>query len=454
VSPGDRSGALNDCANELKRRGQRAEAEALYREALRVDPTAPHPPYNLAKMLREDGAVGEAIAILEELLASWPDHCRARHDLGVCFEELGRFDEAVLQYQRVLEIVPGHAKAIANLLTLPAFEPDAALVALAHARLNDDDCTSDDRARLHCGLGKMFDRRSEFDRAFEQFALSNAAQAAGRTPFDPRALAVAVTRLIDAFDAECLRQPRSGSSPSRMPVLVVGLPRSGTSLVEQILASHSEVFGAGELRELPCIAEEMGAAYPGDASRMGPELLQRHATAYLRALSRRAPPGARRIVDKLPGNVTRLGLARLMFPNATLIHCRRHPLDVALSCYIERFAGPGLFGTDLAGIAHCIVQHDRLLTHWRAVLAGSLHECEYAELVTDQRNGTVALLAACGLEWQEQCMSFERTPRAVATPSRWQVRQPPYVSSISRWKNYRRQLEPAIRILEVAGLPF
>jgi hypothetical protein len=454
LSPGELSGALNDRANELKRRGRRAEAERLYRDALRADPDAPHPPYNLAKMLREDGAVGKAVAILERLLASWPDHFRARHDLGVCFEELGRFDEAVLEYQRVLEIVPGHAKAIANLLAIPALEPDAGLVALAQARLQASDCSAEDRARLHCALGKSFDRRGEFDQAFEQFMLSNASQAAGRAPFDPRALAADVSRLIAVFDAECLRQPRSGSSPSRVPILVVGLPRSGTSLVEQILATHSGVFGAGELRELPRIATEMEAGYPDAAPRMGPAALRRHAATYLQALSLRAPASARRIVDKLPGNFTRLGLARLLFPNAAFIHCRRHPLDVALSCYIERFAGHAPFGTDLVAIAHCIVQHDRLLAHWRTALTGSLHECEYAALVTEQRTATAGLLAACGLEWQERCLEFERTPRSVATPSRWQVRQPLYASSVSRWKNYSRQLEPVSRILESAGLPF
>jgi hypothetical protein len=250
--------------------------------------------------------------------------------------------------------------------------------------------------------------------------------------------------IISRFDVSHFRAVRGAGHPSERPIFIVGMPRSGTTLVEQILASHSMVFGAGELGEIPRIAADLSSFEAGG--------ILAAAQRYLDSLGRIAPTEAQRVTDKLPVNYRHLGVIATLFPNARIVHCRRDPRDIALSCFIEMFNIRDLDFTDLEGIAHAIVEEARLMQHWRTVLPVSIFELDYAQLVMHLEIESRRLVEYCGLPWEDHCLSFHRTERNIDTPSRWQVRQPIYSSSAGRWRNYAHQLQSAISILDSYGL--
>jgi tetratricopeptide (TPR) repeat protein len=399
-------------------------------------------PIARARHLHRSGAVSEACEIYREVLAREPRNARAHHLLGLCLEELGQFEPAVSHYRAALNAQPGHARALGALLAMPGFRAEDALVLKAQRLLGQPTLEAGPRAKLHFGLGKHLERAGDFDAAFGHFVAGNAAQRPALPPFDPRALVASVDSLASRFDAGHFRAVAGAGHPSDRPVFVVGMPRSGTTLVEQILASHPAVFGAGELTLMMELSSE---PFPRDVEAITP-----CAQRYLARLDVIAP-AASRVVDKNPLNFAQLGMIATLFPRAKIIHCRRHPLDVALSCYAEPLKGLG-FASDLADIGEFIVQKERLMEHWRRVLPSPMHELDYERFVVDQEAGTRALVAHCGLEWNDACLGFFRTERHVNTPSRWQVRQPIFASSVGRWHPYRRYLQPVVDALERAGL--
>jgi hypothetical protein len=231
-------------------------------------------------------------------------------------------------------------------------------------------------------------------------------------------------------------------------VFIVGMPRSGTTLTEQILASHPAIFGAGELQSIPDIARSMKPDYPQRMLRMNAAEIGGLAQRYLAAIEALAPPEALRVTDKLPVNFTHLGVIATLFPNARVIHCRRDPLDSGLSCFIELFRLSRDFTTDVESIGRYYLQYERLMAHWRKVLPLPVYEQRYEKLIADQEAGSRALVAHCGLPWDDACLNFQGAERTVMTPSRWQVRQPIYSSSIGRWRNYERHMAPMAHLLE------
>lgn len=434
-------------------------------------PRAPQPErsqaYERAIAAQRSGRTREAIALSSEALAADSSLFKAQHLLGLCHEELGEFELAITHYREALRIKPDHARSLANLIALPTFEAPPELLGQAQTMLENAALEPMGRAKLHHALGKLHERRGEHDAAFAHFARSNAAQRTMLPPFDRASLAATVDMIIATFDAPLFAALRDAGNPSRRPIFVVGLPRSGTTLVEQILASHPDAFGAGELLAMTDIAKEAllrmrssgehaatprreTAATESFVTGLDSATVQRLAQAYLSKLDALASPGASRVVDKLPFNFAHLGLIAILFPRAAIVHCQRNVLDVALSCYIETFRQLA-WTMDLGDIGFYIAQKERLMEHWRRVLPSPIHEVDYSRLIDEQESETRALLTHCGLEWNEACLEFFRTERHVNTPSRWQVRQPIYGSSRERWRRYRRHLDPLLATLP-AGL--
>lgn len=441
--------SLNNLANMLKSRGALREAADHYRRALQVAPHSAMSLYNLGNTLKEAGEYDEALQMFERALVCDADHLPSHLNLAVLLEQKGRFDQAIDHYESVLRIRPDHPKALANLIALVA-EPDAELVEAAERRLAATDLDSDDRIKLHHGVGKHYDRQKDFDRAFGQFAATNALLKRRKAPFDPQQVIDYFDRIIETFPASCFAQLQENRCESQRPVFIVGMPRSGTTLTEQILASHPAAFGAGELQDIPDIVKAMNPRYPEGLGSMTPATLDGLAQQYLAALSRHAGD-AIRITDKLPVNFMYLGLIATLFPQARIIHCRRDPLDIGLSCFIERFDLSHDFTTDLENFGHYFIQYDRLMRHWRNVLPLTLYEQRYESLVADQETGTRALVEYCGLPWDDACLTFQKADRAVLTPSRWQVRQPIYRNSVGRWRNYAQHMEPLRQLLAAHG---
>lgn len=434
---------VNNLGNVMRQTGRIEEAMQLYRSAITIDSGCREGHYNLGKVLRDRRAFGDALQSFRRAVDLDATNYRFQYELALCLEELGDFVAATAHYQAALRTNPQHARSMGNLLALQPFTPDDEFITHAIKMAESEGTNSEARSKLHQGIGKYFDRASDYGRAFAHFAASNALQ---RARSKPAIQGAAAKRLAAAarFDAKHFSSVRELGHPTGRPLFIVGMPRSGTTLIEQVLASHPDVFGAGELMEMPRIAAAMAGPHPPSIA----DAAQR----YLDQLEAVAPAQALHVTDKLPINYRHLGVIATLFPNVRIIRCERDPRDVTLSCFIEMFGIGDQDFTSLPGIAAAAIEEAQLMQHWHSVLPASIHEVDYSRFIADQEAETRRLLFFCGLSWNERCLRFFSTARSVDTPSRWQVRQPIYTSSAGRWRNYASQLQPAITILERAGL--
>ena len=304
-------------------------------------------------------------------------------------------------------------------------------------------------ASVRKAMGNYYDQVGDFAQAFKSFRRANELVKAAAPHYDKDAQAKFCDDLIRAYPREALAGPHPGASDSSLPILVVGMPRSGTSLVEQILASHPAVRGAGELAFWPqTLLEHLAGVLhgpPDEATR------RKLAAGYLRALSTHGGKTAARIVDKSLFNLDYLGVIHSVFPNARIIHVRRDPIDTCLSCYFQDFPPSLNFTFDLSDLAHYYRLRVRLMDHWRSVLPpGTLLDVPYEELIADQEGWTRRMLEFLALPWDERCLSFHSTERSVLTASYWQVRQKVYKSSVGRWHHYKKFIGP---LLDLSNLP-
>lgn len=258
---------------------------------------------------------------------------------------------------------------------------------------------------------------------------------------------VAGHRVLGAFDKVTLATRAAEGNESALPVFVVGMPRSGTTLVEQILASHSLVHGAGELHDVQDIARTLprhtpaGTPYPACVHELDGTIMRGFGDAYVRSV-RTLSQDSLRIVDKMPLNYLFLGLLALLLPNAHIVHCRRNPLDTCLSCYFQRFRGSQEYSYDLGHLGRYYILYRQLMDFWVDTLPLPILHVDYEELVADPETIARELVAFCGLKWQERCLDFHCADRAVTTSSNWQVRRPVYRTAVERWRNYAPHLGP------------
>jgi tetratricopeptide (TPR) repeat protein len=423
-----------------------------------LDPDRAGAHLSLGWALQEEGRIGEAHDQFRIAIQLQPNSGTAYLNLGGLQEELGEMVEAEESFRTALRLQPQFALPHARLATLLRGQlPDADLRGIEQ-RLSDENLADGPRARLLFALAHALDGRGDHARAAECAYHANAmARALNRGREDKDYRPADHDRFIDgllrAFDRNLFARLAATGLETRRPVFVFGLPRSGTTLVEQILASHSQVHGAGELR----LAGQSFEAIPGLLDRPGPprdcipqldgEAIRRLGELHLERLD--AFDGGRlpRIVDKMPDNYMYIGLLSLMFPHATFIHCRRDLRDVAVSCWMTDFRSIR-WANDLEHIASRFGRYHQLMMHWRAVRPVPIEEVDYEDTVTDLEAVARRLVSSCGLEWEPACLEFHRTERPVRTASVAQVRQPVYQRSVARWKNY----EPSLAEL-FAALP-
>ncbi len=395
---------------------------------------------NLARALMAEQKFEEAAATMRRALALDPNHAEAARVMGNILVFMGRFDDAMPHFERAIELDPGavgafHSLANARRLT----EADRPLVMRMAAVLEAVPLSAVTRKRLQYTLGKAFDDLREYATAIRYF---DAAKQVEKTLFtyDRAQQAAWVDLLIARCTPEYFAQHVGLGVNDETPIFVVGMPRSGTTLVEQVVSSHPLVEGGGERQ----FWRQRGPIW----ERSGPDGLATAVTHCLaddyRAELRRVAPGAARVTDKMPHNFLWIGLIHLIFPRARIIHCRRHPVDTCLSIYFTPFRTRMNFASDRADLVWEYRQYERLMAHWRTVLpADRFLEVDYEALVADREVGTRRLIAFCGLDWDDACLHPENNKRAVTTASVWQVRQPVYRSSVERWRNY----EPWLREL-------
>jgi tetratricopeptide (TPR) repeat protein len=421
-----------------------AAAAGCYRRATELDPRLASAHRGLATSLRSAGDVGSAIAHYRDALALSPDDATLWNDLGRCFLALGRFDEAVEAFRRALATDPDLADAYRNLATcrlLSADDPEMARIAALAGRA---DLPIEERTAAGFAIAKVLDDADRYEEAFAAYDSANrlyrAARAAAGDRFDAADLARNIDRSIADFTPAFFAAAGGWGNPSELPVFIVGLPRSGTSLVEQIAASHSRVFGAGELRNIGEAAAELG---PIDAP-WAQTAVRRVADAHLERLSGLGR-GADRVIDKMPDNIFMLGVIATLYPAARIIFCRRDPRDTGVSCFFQKFsAGLLTFSYDLADCGRRVRETERLAAHWHRVLPLRWLDIQYESLVADLEGESRRLIEFLGLSWEPACLDFHRTMRAVQTASSWQVRQPVYRRSVGRWRHYERHLGPLL----------
>ena len=471
----------NNLGNALKDLGRLDEAVAAFRRALELKPDFVKSHNNLGNAFVDLGRLEEALASYRQAVARDPGYAEAHNNLGIALRLQGRGAEAEISCRRALEINPDFPAAIALLAELQSdkgqfataeelfkraiiLEPESAEAWAGVAGLRK--MTSSDagwlaeaqriagqglpprqEACLRYAIGKYFDDVGNFEEAFANYRHANELTKMLRTRHDGQQLTRAVDLIIQSFDEEWLSRARVGANASQCPVFIVGMPRSGTSLVEQILASHRDVFGAGEL---PFWRTAMAGAAARTDAEIEQSALRRLSDEYLRLLND-ASNGARRVVDKMPANFLYLGPIHAALPNAKIIHMRRNPIDTCLSIYFQNFGTVHSYANDLGDLAHYYEEYRRLMDHWRRTLpAGAFLDLPYEQLVDDQEGWSRRAVDFIGLPWDSTCLDFHQTSRSVSTFSKWQARQRISRSSVLRWRNYEKFVGPLLCLAESA----
>jgi tetratricopeptide (TPR) repeat protein len=424
------------------------DAVDSYRRALALRPAYSAARVALATTLRALGQVPEAEASCRAVLAVHPDEAEALSLLGELHADRGRFQEAREVLERVIALDPGRTSAYCSLAAHRRMTPeDTAWLHGAQALLAQS-LPLNERIGLCYALGKYFDDVGRYDEAFHHYRQANELTKSHGPGYDRDKLVRLRERITTHFNVERLSRLETGESASELPVFIIGMPRSGTSLAEQILASHPQVHGAGEIRfwshafgrlEREGLESEV-------AARLVPEL----AREYLEHVSALGG-GALRVIDKMPANFLHAGLIHAALPRARIIHMRRHPLDTCLSIYCQNFFNMGPHANDLADLAHYYREYLTFMGHWRAALpATTLLEVPYEALIEDQEGWSRRMVDFIGLPWDPRCLGFHQTQRVVMTASKWQVRQKLHSGSVARWRRYEPHLGPLLALLERA----
>ncbi len=429
----------------LKRPG---EAIAALRRALALKPAYPEAELNLAVLLRQQGDLDAAGAAYKRALALKPDFALAHNNLASLLEVQGQFDAALVHWRRTIDLKPDFAEAYRNLAQHKASALTAADVTTMQRLLAEAKLPARDLVFLCFALFEVHETAGDSAAAFAALKRGNDLKRQ-MAPFNLAGETAVAESLMQAFSPEVLALGKTRGNPSPAPIFIVGMPRSGTSLVEQLLASHRDVFGGGEQIFIGQVAQPFLAKAGGRLRwHWDPKTvdLQALGAAYLAKLQGLAP-AAPRVTDKMPNNAFFLGFIRTILPNAKILHLRRDPRDTCLACYKRLFDQGQNFSYDLTALGQYYRLYDRVMTHWHQAMPGAILDVAYEDLVADLPGQTVRLLEHCGLPWEAACLEFHRHGRAVKTASAAQVRQPIYSSAIGRWKKYEAYLHPLFEAL-------
>lgn len=494
---GDEVSALRpllDQALQLHQDGKLTDAESLYNRILQQWPGQPDAMNLLGVLANQVGRPEVALDLIGKALARLPNEPDFHGNMAAALQAVGRVTDSIRHYREAIRLKPGAVtyhvllseglqqqgnfdealKVGLEALRLDPFSAQAYcilgdLAAHNYYTLTDFDVrrmeqlleegrqTPADTSLLHFTLAAHFERTASFDQSFAHYVRANEFKKLvylkDNRAFDQGRHKALIDGLIAEFTPPYFAATRSLGVDNDVPILVVGLVRSGTTLVEQILASHPRVFGAGERKEIDQISTRMheqipGALpYPACIRQLEAGLARHQAYGYLQTLAREAGT-ADRIVDKMPHNYLHLGMIATLFPKAHIIHCRRDPMDVCASAFFQNFKWMP-HASSIEDIAFYYRHYVRLMEHWRRVLPLPIHEVVYEAMVADPEGESRKLVAACGLDWDDSCLTFYRTKRTVQTASKLQVRQPIYRKAVNRWKPYEKHLEPLRQALEL-----
>jgi len=481
LSPKD-ANFVNNLGNIHLARNEDAAAAACYEKALAINPAFPSAHYNLGLLARKQGEGDKALACFEKtveldpgFVSAWidignthkdrdnpaeaeaaykkaidvaPDYYEAHYSLAILYSEMGRIEEAITACNHALKLNPGLAKAYLKLSDLKKFEPGDPEIEAMEKVLGSGKQDGISRIQINFSLAKAYADLKDYDRAFKYLVEGNKLK---RATFDYDAAKDEkhVENIVAVCDEPFFSRFEGKGCPDETPIFIFGMPRSGTTLVEQIFSRHPQVFGAGEL---PAIADVMrdhfgkDSGYPELLKSLTPEDLRPIGEAYIKEV-RSLAPEVRFITDKMPVNFLYLGFIATILPNAKFIHCRRNPIDNCLSCYEKLFKSGQLFSFDLAEAGRYYRAYDRVMDHWHEMMPGKILNVQYEEVVADLEGQSRRLLGFCGLDWDEACLTFYESERNIKTSSLAQVRKPIYRESVEKWRPYEQHLGPLIEAL-------
>lgn len=441
--------AWTGLGSALQGQSRLKEAEEAYRHAMELDPDSLPPAYNLALLQEVNGEFSEAAESLKTILVRRPGQLDTIGALAGVLEKQGNFDEAIQMLESALSSPDRNVHiALAFQKLCGKMDRCAEAVQYLEAVLATPSLSPQERAKAYFALGNQYDSEAKYDQAFEQYKQAN--DLVTQT-YDPDGYTSYIDEMVRVFSVPAMSGLPVSENRSDQPVFIVGMPRSGTSLVERILSSHSAVYAAGELRNMTELADEVaalagaGASFPAGVGQLTRADVDRLSGKYLEAISAIAG-GAARVTDKLPHNFQYIGLIRALFPEAKIIHCVRDARDTCLSCYFQNFFGYHPYTSNLEYLGRHYLDYQRLMAHWRSLDVPML-EVPYEEMVGDPELWSRKLVDYCGLDWEEQCLRYYESGQATRTASYDQVRQPIYNTALGRWKHYRSHLSPLLEVL-------
>jgi len=433
--------------------GRPDDAAAHYRRVIDLKPTCAEAHYNLANIEKDNGNIDEAISGYQSAINLKPDYAAAYFNLGFVLSENGQLQQAGAAFRKVTTLMPEAADAYRQLASVTKFHKYDDDIKAMEALYHRSGRSEMQRQDVAFGLAKAFEDLGDYAKSFDYLAEGNRLKRASFT-YATSEQKVYFERYKNTFDAGLFRKFDRSGDPDATPIFILGMPRSGTSLVEQILASHPNVFGAGELTALSqVISESFGgvaeATYSDNICNAQPGKFLDIAQDYLGTL-RSLSQNARFITDKMPHNFLHIGLIKLALPNAKVIHCRRRPEDNCLSLFKTYFPGNvHQYACDLTELGAYFRLYQGLMDHWHRLLPGFIYDIHYEDLVSDQERQSRALVAHCGLDWDQACLDFHKTKRVVKTASMAQVRNPIFSSSVALWRRYEKQLTPLTNALNI-----
>jgi tetratricopeptide (TPR) repeat protein len=444
-------GAHLDLARALLEIEELEECETVLQRVIKMRPNLPQPRSMLGGVYNKMGRFEDGVETYKLALKQQPNHAGSMAGLGHSLKTIGRQDESIDIYRDCIKNYPTFGEAYWALANLKTFRFSDDEIAVLEQHVDDDKLADETRVNLNYSLGKAYEDRGDYDLAFERYDQGSKIRRPHES-YDPVHTETVHDQIIETISAAFIEENAGNGNPDDAPIFIVGLPRSGSTLVEQILASHSQVDGTHELPDLPRVIHTInqqrlqGDTYPQALRHYG-ESLAKLGDQYIESTTR-FRKGSPFFTDKMPNNFASIGLIALILPNAKIVNARRHPLDSCMGSYKQLFYKGQSFTYDLVELGEYYLEYQRLMDHWHEILPGKVLDVQYENMVADQENETRRLIEHCGLPWEDGCLRFYETDRAVITASSEQVRQPIYSKSVNSWRRFEAHLGPLIEVLE------
>lgn len=442
---------INQCVTLLEQ-GHAAEAEKRLTPLLKQDPENFHALqlFGLSKHLL--GQPKDALKFLEKAQQINPNFSAVRHNIAGIYRSMGDMSKAEENFRKAIALKPDYGEAYQGLSEIIRFKNDEPLI----EKLLEQLATTtkiENKVYLHFAAGKIFDDCGDYQQAFRHYSLGNVLS---KKNWNSKSHTENLAAIRNVFNKDYFKTRKNQGYTSAAPVFIVGMPRSGSTLLEQIISSHPLVFGAGELGDIPSIADQIGRYsetkqnYPQCITDLPVEGFTGMGKAYINRVYsiNTDKPAAKISADKNLFNYMHLGLIEALLPEARILHIERHPLDTCLSCYFQNFSKGVHWSFNLKHIAGYYREYRAMMDHWHQVLPNRVYSLKYENLIAQPEKTTRAILAYCSLDWDNNCLNFHKNKRPIKTASVWQVRQPIYNRARGRWHNYQSQIASLIEELK------